>query len=127
MSTPELDPEWPFASRFAQTADGTVHYIDVGDGPPIVLVHGTPTWSFEWRHVVHALCSTHRVIAVDHLGFGGSQRPALASYTPEAHAARFASFMTGLGLTQPVILVVHDFGGPIALHWALDHGIGRDQ
>ena len=86
---------------------------------PIVLVHGTPTWSFEYRHLIAGLRPSRRVIALDHLGFGLSERPADASYTPEAHAARFRAFVDGLGLSR-FTLVVHDFGGPIALPVALD-------
>jgi haloalkane dehalogenase len=112
---------WPFAPRFRAVSGGRLHFIDEGVGPPVVLVHGTPTWSFEWRHVIAGLRPRHRVIALDHLGFGLSDRPAGADYSPEAHAARFGEFMEGLALAEPVRLVVHDFGGPIALDWALSH------
>jgi haloalkane dehalogenase len=95
-----------------------MHYVDEGRGDVFVLVHGTPTWSFEWRHVIRALSPTHRCIAPDHLGFGLSERPRAAPYTPEWHAANFAEFMDGLDVGK-VTLVVHDFGGPIALAWAL--------
>jgi haloalkane dehalogenase len=101
--------------------DGRLHYVDEGTGPLVVLVHGTPTWSFEWRHVIAALRHTHRVVALDHLGFGRSDRPHDAAYTPEAHALRFARFMQQVVGDHAVTLVVHDFGGPIAFDWALDH------
>ena len=84
----------------------------------MVLVHGTPTWSFEWRHVIRAFASTHRCIAPDHLGFGLSDRPTDAPYTPEWHADNFAAFIDRLEV-EKLSLVVHDFGGPIALAWAL--------
>lgn len=64
--------------------DGRIHYVDEGDGPLIILVHGTPTWSMEWRHVINALRPQFRVLAVDHLGFGLSERPKGVAYTPEA-------------------------------------------
>ncbi|PZR12813.1 MAG: hypothetical protein DI536_14715 [Archangium gephyra] len=91
-----------------------LHVDDVGAGPVVVFAHGTPTWSYEWRHLVAALQPTHRCITVDHLGFGRSPRPADADYSPEAHAERFAEVIGELGLTK-YTLVVHDFGGPIAL------------
>jgi haloalkane dehalogenase len=91
-----------------------MHYVDEGRGSPLVFVHGTPTWSFEWRHLIRAFRHTHRCIAADHLGFGLSDRPRDFPYTPEAHAENFARFLDGLGLDE-VTLVVHDFGGPIAL------------
>src|SRR5688500_4970681 len=78
MDTPLwLDRQaWPVAPR-AVTVDGArLHYVDEGTGPLVVLVHGTPTWSFEWRHVIAALRPAYRVVAMDHLGFGLSDRPA---------------------------------------------------
>jgi haloalkane dehalogenase len=99
---------------------GRMHYVDEGRGEPILFVHGTPTWSYEWRHVIRALAGAHRCIAPDHLGFGLSDRPRNFAYTPEAHAESFAEFVTRLN-PQPFTLVVHDFGGPIALPFCLDH------
>jgi haloalkane dehalogenase len=114
---------YPFTSRELELSAGRLHYIDEGSGPPILFVHGTPTWSFEWRHLVAGLRATHRCVAVDHLGFGLSERPAAAAYTPEAHAERLREFVEELGLGR-FTLVVHDFGGPIGLPLALD-GSGR--
>ena len=105
--------------QFAALGAGRMHYVDEGAGPAVVLVHGTPTWSFEWRHVIRALAPHFRCIAPDHLGFGLSERPLDAPYTPEWHAANFAELVERLGL-PPFTLVVHDFGGPIALPYALD-------
>lgn len=113
--------QWPYEARCCPVTGGALHYVDEGHGPPVVLVHGTPTWAFEWRHVIAALRDTHRVLAPDHLGFGLSSRPADAAYRPEAHAARFGEFMARVLPEGPVSLVVHDFGGPIALAWALAH------
>ena len=115
---------YPFRSRWLALPEGRLHYVDEGNSSgtddPIVLVHGTPTWSFEYRHLIAGLRPGRRVIALDHLGFGLSERPVDASYTPEAHAARFRAFVDGLGLSR-FTLVVHDFGGPIALPVALDN------
>jgi haloalkane dehalogenase len=112
---------WPWAARWVGLAEGRLHYVREGAGPRVVLVHGTPTWSYEWRHVIRALSATHEVVAMDHLGFGRSDRPAAADYSPEAHARRFAQAMATLAPAGSVALVVHDFGGPIALDWALEH------
>jgi haloalkane dehalogenase len=98
-----------------------LHYVDEGQGPTVVLVHGTPTWGFEWRHAIANLRASHRVIAPDHLGFGLSERPSTVNYSPPAHAARFREFIEQVAPSEPISLVVHDFGGPIALDWALDH------
>lgn len=96
-----------------------MHYVDAGSGPPILFVHGTPSWSFEWRHVIRGLSATHRCIAPDLLGFGLSERPRDFAYTPEAHAAGITAFVEALGL-RDFTLVIHDFGGPIALPLALE-------
>lgn len=117
---PWLDrSEYPFAPHHVETADGRIHYVDEGEGPPVVLVHGTPTWSFLWRRLIADLSETHRVVAPDHLGFGLSDKPPSAPYGPEAHARRLAALVDGLGL-RDVALVVHDFGGPIGLSYALE-------
>jgi len=109
---------YPFAHKFIQLSAGRVHYVDEGTGPVMLLVHGTPTWSFEYRHLIREFSSRFRVVAPDHLGFGLSQRPAAFPYTPEAHANVLEEFVTSLDLTN-ICLVVHDFGGPIGLPLAL--------
>ena len=112
-----LDRElFPFQSRFLQTLWGRVHYVDEGprDGEVVLLVHGTPSWSFEYRPLIPVLARTRRVIAVDHLGFGLSERPTDFPYNPEAHTEVLREVIDGLGLTR-FALAVHDYGGPIAL------------
>jgi haloalkane dehalogenase len=111
---------YPFTSRWAQTSAGRLHYIDEGTGEPMLFVHGTPTWSFEWRHIVQALAPERRCIAVDLVGFGLSERPRDFTYTPEAHSEVLQEFVDTLGLER-FDLVVHDFGGPIALPLVLNH------
>jgi haloalkane dehalogenase len=116
-----LDREqFPFESRFLATRFGRVHYVDEGpeDGEVVLLVHGTPSWSFEYRHLIPVLARTRRVIAIDHLGFGLSERPADFAYTPEAHTDVLRDVIERLGLTR-LALVVHDYGGPIALPIAI--------
>ena len=103
--------------RIALT-EGEMHYVDEGAGPPILFVHGTPTNSYEYRHLIAALSKRFRCIAPDHLGFGESSRPQSFAYTPEAHAAVLKEFVERLDL-RDLTLVVHDFGGPIALPLAV--------
>jgi pimeloyl-ACP methyl ester carboxylesterase len=115
-----LDPAlYPFAPRHHSTADGSMHYVDEGRGRPILFVHGTPSWSFEWRHAIAALRADHRCVAPDHLGFGLSAKPPRAPYAPADHAARLRQLVRALDLRE-ITLVVHDFGGPIGLSVALD-------
>jgi haloalkane dehalogenase len=111
---------YPFASHWATLPAGRMHYVDEGSGPPIVFVHGTPSWSFEWRALIRGLSGTYRCIAPDHLGFGLSDRPREFPYTPEAHAENFQRFVMQV-TPEPFTLVVHDFGGPIALPFCLRH------
>lgn len=110
---------YPFTSRYFESADGRMHYIDEGTGPPVLFVHGTPTWSFLYRHLVAALAARHRVVAVDHLGFGLSDKPPTAPYEPRDHARRLLALLDTLDLSG-VTLVVHDFGGPIGMCAALE-------
>ena len=109
---------YPFQSRSIQLAAGRMHYVDEGSGDTLLLVHGTPTWSFEYRHLIKALSPRFRCVAPDHLGFGLSERPPGFAYTPEAHAANLSEFVERMRLDR-FTLVVHDFGGPIGLPLAL--------
>jgi haloalkane dehalogenase len=101
---------------------GEMHYEDQGSGRPILFVHGTPTNSYEYRHLIAALSNRFRCIAPDHLGFGQSSRPRSFAYTPEAHAAVLKEFVERLDL-RDITLVVHDFGGPIGLPLAIECGV----
>jgi pimeloyl-ACP methyl ester carboxylesterase len=116
-----VDPsEYPFAPHFKETRAGRIHYIDEGQGECIVFVHGTPTWSFLYRKLIKGLSAHYRCIAVDHLGFGLSDKPADGPYRPEDHARNLTELITTLGLRE-ITLVVHDFGGPIGLSYALEN------
>ncbi|WP_223808878.1 alpha/beta fold hydrolase [Rufibacter hautae] len=97
---------------------GQLQYVDEGQGAPILFVHGTPTWSFLWRNQITALSRNYRCIAVDHLGFGLSEKPQNFSYSLEDHRDNLARLVDHLRL-ENVTLVVHDFGGPIGLGWAV--------
>jgi haloalkane dehalogenase len=122
MATSSVDPSlYPFSPCSFETPDGRISYVDEGNGRdrPVFLVHGTPSWSFEWRSVIRALAPTRRVIAPDHLGFGLSDKPETAPYRPADHARRLLALFDSLDL-HDVTLVVHDFGGPIGLPIALE-------
>jgi pimeloyl-ACP methyl ester carboxylesterase len=120
LDHPWLDRElYPFATRHHHFEEGSISYADEGKGSPILLVHGTPSWSFEWRHAIASLRSSHRVIAPDHLGFGLSDKPSNAPYTPADHSRRLLELVRALDL-RDLTLVVHDFGGPIGLPVALE-------
>ncbi len=111
---------YPFESKYLQLDAGKMHYIDEGVGDILLFVHGTPTWSFLYRDFIKAFSATHRCIAIDHIGFGLSDKPTDFVGTPEAHAANLSKFIQQLEL-ENITLVVHDFGGPIGLGAALQH------
>jgi cis-3-alkyl-4-acyloxetan-2-one decarboxylase len=115
---------WPYAQRRAEVGGHSMAYVDEGSGPPVLLVHGNPTWSFYYRSLVAALPPLGlRVLAPDHIGMGRSDKPPADSY-PHTLARRVADlgeFLDGLELTEPLSLVVHDWGGAIALSWAVEN------
>jgi pimeloyl-ACP methyl ester carboxylesterase len=111
--------EYPFASCTWRTPAGLMHYVDEGEGEPVVMVHGVPTWSFNYRKLIKRLSPGFRCVAMDHLGFGLSDKPPAWHYRPQALAANVGSLIDGLGLKR-VTLVVHDWGGPIGLWYALE-------
>lgn len=109
------DPRlYPFRSRWFDSSRGRVHYIDEGAGPPLVLWHGNPTWSFLYRNVVLALRDRFRCIAPDYLGFGLSDRPAGFGYTIEEHAGVLGEFVDHLELDS-YLTMGQDWGGPISM------------
>jgi haloalkane dehalogenase len=121
MTTSWLDRDaYPFTGHFLEVEGGAMHYLDEGVGAPILFVHGTPAWSFLYRHLVKGLRSTYRCVAPDQIGFGLSAKPPGWDYSFAAHARNLATLIDHLGLDQ-FTLVAHDLGGPIALSYALDN------
>ncbi|WP_103074916.1 alpha/beta fold hydrolase [Solilutibacter silvestris] len=103
-------------------------YLDEGprDGEVIVMLHGNPSWSFYWRHLVSGLSDRYRCIVPDHVGMGLSDRPddaAAASphydYTLKSRIDDLDALLKHLGIDGPVTLAVHDWGGMIGFGWAL--------
>lgn len=106
--------EYPFDSHWMEIDGRRIHYVDEGQGPVLLLVHGNPTWSFAWRRLVRDLSSDYRVIAIDHLGCGFSEKPQADEYTLEQHITRLVDFVEQLDLTQ-ITLFAHDWGGAISM------------
>jgi haloalkane dehalogenase len=105
---------FPFESRWLESSVGSVHHVDEGQGQPILMCHGNPTWSFLYRHLIRLLRDRFRCVAVDYPGFGLSERPAGFRYTPAEHAAVIAELVRALDLSN-LIVMGHDWGGPIGL------------
>lgn len=113
---------YPFGSHFVKIRGFDYHYVDEGTGPPVVMVHGNPTWSFYYRRLILGLRDDYRTVVPDHLGCGLSDRPAEGQYS-----FRFADRVADLGVLMDhlglddVTLVGHDWGGAIGLAWAAEH------
>ncbi len=112
--------EYPFKSHYSKVPAGMMHYIDEGKGETIVMVHGTPTWSFLYRKMIKTLSKNYRCLVPDHIGFGLSDKPENFSYKPEHHARNLEKWISDMNLRN-ITLIVHDFGGPIGLYYALHH------
>jgi haloalkane dehalogenase len=110
-------PCLPWSPNWFQQSDGCLHYLDVGQGKPVVCLHGNPDWSFSYRKVIEGLRSSYRCLALDHLGFGYSAKPLAANYHPQAHTDRLAAWVHELDL-QEICLVLNDWSGPIGLAFA---------
>lgn len=112
---------YPFSSHHITVAGGhRLHYLDEGpaDGPPIVFVHGNPTWSFYWRDLIKAFRDTHRCVALDHIGMGLSDKPQDYSYTLARRIEDLHQLLEDLDI-RDATLVVHDWGGAIGFGAAL--------
>ncbi|MDZ7645792.1 MAG: alpha/beta fold hydrolase [Cytophagales bacterium] len=97
-----------------------MHYVDEGQGEIILFVHGTPSWSFDFRNVIKALRKRYRCIAIDHIGFGLSDKPEQYDYTTKNHSKTLEKFVLANKLNN-ITVVVHDFGGPIGLNFAIEY------
>jgi cis-3-alkyl-4-acyloxetan-2-one decarboxylase len=100
-----------------------LHYLDEGSGEPVVMLHGNPTWSFYFRHLVDALRGSHRVIVPDHIGCGLSDKPddSRYTYTLASRVDDLELLLDHLGLYRELTLVMHDWGGLIGMAYAARH------
>lgn len=117
-----LEPgAFPFQSHFIENRGVKLHYVDVGIGPTLLMIHGNPTWSFIYRHLIRELSVHYRCIALDCPGFGLSSAPDDFSYEPADLAEMVEDLLIARDL-QDVTLVAHDWGGPIGIAAALRSG-----
>jgi haloalkane dehalogenase len=110
---------YPFESHYLPLADGVrMHYVDEGEGQPLLMVHGNPTWSFYWRRLIAAFRGRARCVAPDHVGCGLSDKPAEYPYTLAQRRDDLLRLIEKLDLKE-ITLLVHDWGGAIGLGAAL--------
>ncbi|MEW5737327.1 MAG: alpha/beta fold hydrolase [Myxococcota bacterium] len=110
-------PGEPEKATFAQVEGTRVRYLDVGQGPPVVLLHGFASSIENWALVIPELSKTHRVIALDLRGFGWTDRP-VADYSPAAQAKLVKALLDERGV-GPAAIVAHSWGSSVALAFAL--------
>ena len=115
-------PDFPYEPHYRELDGLRLAHLDEGDGQPVLLVHGEPTWSYLWRHAIPPLRDAgYRCVVPDHAGFGRSDKPtALDWYSYDRHTANLADLVERLDLRDATI-VVHDWGGPIGLRVAVEH------
>jgi len=114
-----ISADFPFESRWVDVLGSRMHYVEVGSGEPILLLHGQPTSSYLWRNVLPHLAPHARAIAPDLVGFGRSARPDI-EYRFVDHARYVDAFIEALGLERPAFLL-HDWGAALGFHWARRH------
>ncbi len=122
-------PGYPFTPHRVEIRPGiAMSFLDEGprDGEVIVMLHGNPSWSYYWRHLVSGLSDRYRCIVPDHVGMGLSDKPEddvsaapAYDYTLQSRIDDLDALLDHLGITGPVTLAVHDWGGMIGFGWAL--------
>jgi len=124
-------PDYPFTPHRLEVRPGIgMSYLDEGpgDAPVVLALHGNPSWSYYWRHLVLGLREHYRVIVPDHIGMGLSDKPDDGAhaqprylYTLQSRVDDLETLLDRLGISGPLTLAVHDWGGMIGFGWALKH------
>ena len=120
-----ISASMPYGKCFKSIKGKSIAYIDVGDGAPIVLLHGNPTSSYLWRNVIPHLEGIGRVIVPDLIGHGDSEKlpdsEGPERYSFEISYEYLAGLLEELNITEDVTLVIHDWGSALGFHWAKHH------
>ena len=126
-AAPAVAPEetfggtWPYRARYTEAPGFAMHFIEEGSGPEtLLLLHGEPTWGYLFRQQIPVWARRHRVVAVDHMGFGKSAAPRDRSYWLQDHIDNLERFVLARDL-RDLTLVMHDFGGPVGMGLAIRH------
>lgn len=117
--TKSISADFPFESRYVEVNGHKIHYVEEGEGQPILFIHGNPTSSYLWRNIIPYAAQQGRAIALDLIGMGKSDKPDL-DYRFCDHAPIVDGFIEALGL-KDVILVIHDWGSALGFHYAARH------
>jgi haloalkane dehalogenase len=120
LETETVPSSFPFESKYANVLGSRMHYIDEGQGDPILFLHGNPTSSYLWRNIVPHLSGQARCIAVDLIGMGKSDHPDIP-YRYDDQYRYLSAFIDELGIGSNLTLVIHDWGSGLGFRWAYDH------
>jgi len=115
----EISAEFPFESKYVEVLGSKMHYIDEGEGDPILFLHGNPTSSYLWRNIIPYVSDDGRVIAVDLIGMGKSDKPDI-DYRFVDHAKYLEVFIEELEL-ENITLVIHDWGSGLGFNYAMQN------
>jgi haloalkane dehalogenase len=118
--TTEVSAGFPFESKYVTVDGSKMHYIDVGQGDPILFLHGNPTSSYLWRNIIPHLSGQGRCIAVDLIGMGKSDHPDIP-YRYDDHYRYLEGFIDAVGIGSNLTLVIHDWGSGLGFRWAHEH------
>lgn len=121
MSQRVISAADPYERQRVPVLDSEMAYIDVGEGQPIVFLHGNPTSSYLWRNIIPHLEGLGRCLAPDLIGMGESGQNPSGSYRFEDHYRYLDAWFEAVGVTENVILVVHDWGSGLGFNWAYQH------
>lgn len=119
MATNGISAQFPFASQYLTVHGSNMHYVDEGEGDPILFLHGNPTSSYLWRNIIPYVTPYGRAIAPDLIGMGKSDKPTL-DYRFHDHYKYITGFIEALDLSN-ITLVIHDWGSGLGFHYAAQH------
>ena len=114
-----ISAEFPYTSQYVQVNGHRMHYVDEGQGPVVLFLHGNPTSSYLWRNIIPHVSDNHRAIAVDLIGMGKSAQPDLA-YDYATHYEYLEKFIQKLNL-KDINLVIHDWGSGLGFNYLQKH------
>lgn len=114
---------YPFENNYLTLGGHRYHYVDEGEGDPVVMVHGNPSWSFYYRELIKKLSPHYHCLVPDHIGMGLSDKPGddAYSYTLPQRVKDLEAFLEAKGITENITLIVHDWGGGIGMSYARRH------
>ena len=114
-------PDFDFQPHYLDQDGLRMHYLDEGEGDPVLLLHGEPTWSFLYRKMIPPLTGVGRCVAPDYFGFGRSDKPTERSwYSYDRHVGSITRLVQELDLRR-ITLVVQDWGGPVGFRFAVEN------